>query len=102
MSPLRTTDTGGLFFDGYSDSYKFVVLDVQVDKVVIGHWEARRGFVIDASFNRVLNPGTDYTLNLVMRGAAVSVTLNGAFIGSYGFNSAIVDGDLGLYAMSQP
>ncbi|HZM74531.1 MAG TPA: hypothetical protein VFC19_02330, partial [Candidatus Limnocylindrales bacterium] len=96
---LRTTNMGGLFFDGYSDnSYKFVALDVQAQKVLIGHWEARRGFVIDASFTRVLNPGTDYTLNLVMRGAAVSVTLNGAFIGSYGFNSAIVDGDLGLYA----
>jgi len=96
---LRTTNTGGLFFDGYSDnSYKFVALDVAAQKVLIGHWESRRGFVIDASFNRTLNAGTDYTLNLVMRGAAVSVTLNGAFIGSYGFNSAIVDGDLGLYA----
>jgi hypothetical protein len=41
---------------------------------------------------------TDYQLQLVMKGASISVLVNGSFIRSWGYNSAVVDGSFGLFA----
>lgn len=91
----------GIVFDAYkTNDFKFVALDVPNSRVIVGHVDAKRGLVVDASFARTLtNPTTTLqTLNLVLKGASVSITLNGATVGSYGYNSAIVDGTVGTFA----
>ena len=61
---------------------------------------ARRAarWVVDFATPRTLVAGQDYDLQLILRGAAVSVTLNGAFVVSWGFNAALVDGLFGVIA----
>jgi len=47
---LRTDGTGGLVFDERSTGqFKYVALDVLGQKVLIGHADPLRGFVVDAS-----------------------------------------------------
>ncbi|MGH3372545.1 MAG: Calx-beta domain-containing protein, partial [Nocardioidaceae bacterium] len=97
---VRTSSVGGIFFDAYSETdFKYVVLDVANQRVVFGHRHGGR-WVIDASFSRALTAGTDYTVELVLKGASLSVMLNGSFVGSHGFNSAVVDGTFGLLSSS--
>jgi hypothetical protein len=45
---------------------------------------------------RSLLANTDYQLQLVMKGASISLLVGGSFIRSWGFNSAVVDGGFGL------
>ena len=52
---VRTTATAGIAFDAYAaNDFKFAALDVAGQRVVIGHVEPRRGFVIDAAVARSL------------------------------------------------
>jgi hypothetical protein len=44
--------------------------------------------------------GGDHVLGLSLKGASVSVSVDGAFAVSWGFNSALVDGGLGAYVSS--
>ena len=98
---LRTSGIGGIVFDENSTNhFKYVALDVAAQKVLIGHYEPKRGFVVDTSVTRTLLATTDYTLDLTMKGASVSVTLNGAFVLSWGFNAPVVDGAVGVLAQS--
>ncbi|OWK21134.1 hypothetical protein AJ88_20760 [Mesorhizobium amorphae CCBAU 01583] len=94
---LKTAGTGGIVFDYYgANDYKFVTLDVVGQKVLVGHVTSKGGTAIDQSFVRTLSSTTDYEVQLTIRGAALSITINGAFVGSYGFNAAIADGEFGL------
>ncbi len=96
---LRTGGLGGLVFDSYSTSdYKFVALDVPGQRVIVGHVDPRRGWVVEAAYARTLVAGTDYVLNLVLKGTVVTVTLNGSVLGSYVFNGAVADGQVGTLA----
>lgn len=89
---------GGIAFDGYSASdYKFAALDLAGQRIVIGH-VARGTLVIDASVARALVAGTTYTVLVTIKGASVSVTVNGAFAKSMAFNSALADGSFGFLA----
>ncbi len=90
----------GVAFDGYDvDDYKVVALDVAGKRIVIGHVTPRSGFVVDAAVPwTTLAAGTFYTLVLTIKGASITVTLNGALVRSYAYNSALADGGLGLYA----
>jgi hypothetical protein len=47
-----------------------------------------------------LTPGVTYTLQLTLKGASASLTVNGAFALSMGYNSSTVDGRLGLATRS--
>jgi hypothetical protein len=96
---LSTTGMGGLVFDAYAtNDYKFAALDLAGQRVVVGHVDPKRGWVIDAAFAKSLTGGTDYTLNLALQGTVVTVTLDGSVVGSFGFNSAVADGALGTYS----
>jgi Ca2+-binding RTX toxin-like protein len=96
---LSTTGTAGIVFDRYATGdYKFVALDVPGQRIVIGHSAPGAGWVIESSIARTLVAGQDYDLQLILRGASISVVLNGAFVISWGFNSAVVDGLFGLIA----
>ncbi|HET9215853.1 MAG TPA: Calx-beta domain-containing protein, partial [Terriglobia bacterium] len=99
QSIISTNGIGGIIFDQYDvDDYKFVALDVPGQKVLIGHVDPRRGWVVENSVNRSLVAGTDYALQLIFNGTAVSVVLGGGLVTTHGFNSAIVDGALGVLA----
>jgi Ca2+-binding RTX toxin-like protein len=96
---LSTSISAGVVFDRYSDTdFKFAALDVVNDRVVIGHYTKRSGYVIDASVARTLNPATDYQITLTLKGSTVSVALNGQFAVSTAFNGIAVDGRFGLLA----
>jgi Ca2+-binding RTX toxin-like protein len=95
--------SGGLFFDAYAaDDHKFVLLDLAAQAVTIGHVAPGRAAVVDASVAMALASDTWYTVVVTIRGASVSVLVNGRFGGSWGFNSALADGELGLLAVVGP
>nr|MCU0871265.1 dockerin type I domain-containing protein [Pirellulaceae bacterium] len=97
QATLKTNAVGGLVFDEQTpDRYKFVALDIAAQKVLLGHVEPNRGWVIDTSVAKTLKANTDYTLGLTLRGASVSVTINGVFAISWGFNAPVVDGAVGV------
>jgi hypothetical protein len=89
---------GGVVFDRYADNdFKFVAIDAQGDRLIFGHVD-KRGLQIDNAVSRVFDAGVQYTLKLVLKGASVSATVNGAMVGSWGYNSAVVDGKVGVFA----
>src|SRR6266545_215890 len=93
---LSTTGVGGVVFDAYAtNDYKFVVLDAVGQKVLVGHVDPRRGWVVEASYAQPFTAGTDYTLDLLLRGTVVTITVDGSVVGSYGYNAAVADGKLG-------
>ena len=86
---------GGLVFDYYADNdFKFVALDLVAQAVVIGH-VVRGRWIVDASFAITLTAGVDYRLDLSLATTTVTVTLNGAAVGSATYNGAVADGGLG-------
>ncbi len=89
----------GLVFDQYSAfDYKFVAIDVAGQRVVVGHQDPIRGFVIEQTIAKTLLGTTDYTLSLSLKATSVAVTLNGAYVTTWAYNAPVVDGSLGLFA----
>jgi hypothetical protein len=100
---VATSATAGLAFDEYAiDDFKFAVLDVAGQRVSLGHVTARGGWVIDTSVAWKLTAGTAYTLTLTLKGTSASLTVNGAFALSYGYNAGVVDGQFGLLSRQAP
>ncbi|HEV8251466.1 MAG TPA: Calx-beta domain-containing protein, partial [Gaiellaceae bacterium] len=98
---LSTTGIGGLVFDAYAaNDFKYAALDVAGQQVVVGHVDPKRGWVVDATYAKALTAGVDYVLNLSLQGTVVTITLDGSVVASYGFNSAVADGKLGVVARS--
>jgi hypothetical protein len=100
---VATSATAGLAFDEYAvDDFKFAVLDVAAQRVSLGHLTARGGWVIDTSVAWKLTAGTQYTLMLTLKGTSASLTVNGAFALSYGYNAGVVDGQFGVLSRQAP
>jgi hypothetical protein len=96
---ISTGTRAGFVFDRYADAdFKFVALDVVADQVMIGHYTARNGYVIDASASRALNAGTQYQVTVTLKGSTASVSVDGAFAASKAFNALTVDGRFGVLA----
>ena len=96
---VRTDGRAGFIFDEYSaDNFKFAAIDANSDKVIIGHYTKRDGWVIDASVSKVIDAGEDYKLGVVLKGTTVSVTLDGQTVLGHAFNAVSVDGRFGLLA----
>jgi hypothetical protein len=94
---LSTTGIGGVAFDTYaSNDFKFAALDVAGQRVVVGHVDPRRGWVVQTSFATALTAGTDYVLNVVLKDTVATVSLNGNVLGSFMFNAAVADGQVGV------
>ena len=94
---VRTNTVAGIAFDGYAaNDLKFAALDVQNQKVLIGHVDPRRGWVTDASVSATLVAGADYALSLSLKGTTISVSVNGSLVLSTSFNAAITDGAFGV------
>ena len=103
---LNTQDRAGFIFDRYGDdSFKFVAIDADEDKLIIGHYTKKGGWVQDASMSTTVNAGQNYTLGISLKGTTVSATLsnvNGGFqaVVGHSFNASGVDGNFGLLAVS--
>jgi hypothetical protein len=96
---VNTTKSAGFVFDRYSgDDFKFVMIDVVADRILIGHHTARTGFIIDASAVRTLDAGVDNTVTLTVKGSTASVAVNGGFGASFAYNALTIDGRFGLLA----
>jgi hypothetical protein len=94
---VSTSDIAGLIFDAVSeDRFKFAVLDVANDQVLIGHYEANRGWVVDRSVSFALKAGVTYELSILISGSTVAVAVDGATALSHAFNAVAVDGSAGL------
>ena len=94
---LQTTTTAGIVFDQYAaNDLKFVMLDVSTQRVLVGHIDPRRGYIVETSVAKTLLANTDYQLSLTLKGASVAVTVNGSYVTTWGFNAAVVDGRFGL------
>ena len=91
---------GELAFDYYSpDDFKFVTLDAANDQIIVGHVTQKWGVSIDATYTKTLSDTGNNILKLSFSGAAVNITANNAFVGTYGFNAALVDGSVGMVSM---
>ena len=89
------TGRQGIVFDYYSPTdFKYAVIDVATDLVVLGHRTAA-GWAIDRSVSFALTDGIDHTLKLTLKGASVNVVVDGQTLFGYGYNSALVDGGFG-------
>jgi len=96
---LVTGGIAGIVFDSYGvEDYKFAGVDVAGQRLVIGHVQPRGGWRVDASVAFALGAATAYTLVVTLKGASVSLTVNGAYGLSFGFNGGVSDGGVGLFA----
>jgi hypothetical protein len=94
---IQTQSFGGLVFDEYApDHFKFVALLPDTDQVVIGHHTARGGWAFDEVATWALESGTDYELEIAIRGTSVSVMVDGETVAGFVFNALSVDGKFGL------
>jgi hypothetical protein len=95
---VKTAQMGGLVFDQYAvNDYKFVAIDVALQRVVVGHVDPTRGLVIEQAIAKTLSATVDYTLSLSLKATSVAVTLNGAYVTTWAYNAPVVDGSLGLF-----
>ncbi|MGH3337202.1 MAG: hypothetical protein ACRDOZ_15475, partial [Nocardioides sp.] len=99
---VSTSTRAGLAFDAYGPSrFKYVLLDVAGDRIVIGHRTAD-GWFEDRVLAWSLDPGRTYDLRIVLDGTTVTVWLDGTQVLAHVFNSLLNDGDLGLLAVGGP
>ena len=95
---FSTTTQAGFVFDLYSPTdYKFVMLDVANKQVVIGHRQGN-SWTADATVAKSLVAGTDYLLDVKLRGATVSVSVGGQVTAGFAYNGITIDGRFGLFA----
>jgi len=95
---LAAGASGGYFIDGYGDrDYKMVRLDQATGTVVLAH-RVRNRTVVDATFAAPLAAGVDHSLVVTLFGTTVTVSLDGVTIGSFSYNGAVADGQVGLLA----
>ena len=97
---LAAGSVAGVVYDFYSLSeYKFIVLDLASQSVIFGHVTGG-AWVVDEVVARTLVAGQAYTMLVTIKGASVSLTLNGTFIRSRAYNAALADGAVGLLVRS--
>jgi hypothetical protein len=98
---VATAGIAGILFDGYADAaYKFAVIDIPGQRVLLGHFDTRHGWVVDAALSMTLVAGQAYTLDVQLKGASASLSVNGVFAVSTGYNAGVVDGTFGLLTRS--
>ena len=61
VQSMTTTQTAGLVFDQYSATdYKFVALDIPMQRIIVGHQDPLRGLVIEQMRDGMLENSTEY------------------------------------------
>ncbi len=100
---LRSAARAGIVFDYYGpQDFKYVVIDAASDQVIVGHRSSKGGWALDAVVSRAIEPATDYTLFVSLKGSTVSVSINGSVVLGCVFNAVTVDGGFGLMAVGGP
>ena len=90
--------TGGFVFDYYSSTnYKFAAIVAGSNQVVVGHVSSAGTFV-DQTVSTPITAGTNYLLGISLKGASLSVTLNGAEVMTRTYYTVINDGSIGLFS----
>jgi hypothetical protein len=98
---LNTTGIGGIAFDAYAvNDFKFAALDIAGQRIVVGHVDPTRGWVVETSYAAALVAGTNYVLDVVLKGTVATVSLNGNVLGSWTYNASVVDGKVGTLSRS--
>jgi hypothetical protein len=96
---VSTAARAGFVFDRYDDgSFKFVSIDAAADRVTIGYYTPKRGWVSEATVSKPIDAGAEYTLGVALKGTTASVTLNGQVVLGHSFYASTVDGRFGLMA----
>jgi Ca2+-binding RTX toxin-like protein len=89
--------TAGIVFDKYSAT-DFKWVGMSTGKLMIGHYTAKAGWVVDLTVLRSdIVVGSDVALSIALKGATVSVTLNGTTVASRVYNATLVDGAVGTF-----
>jgi hypothetical protein len=96
---VRSSATAGVIFDAYSSTdYKFAVVDLVAQRILIGHVDGAGTWVVDASVSRSLAAGVDHVLLVILKGSTVSLTVDGQIGTSLAYNAAVTDGAFGTFA----
>ena len=94
---ISTREIGGITFDQYdTDDFKWAAYSAATSEIMIGHYTARDGWVVDRSITMELEG--DVTLAVTLKGSTVSVLVNDAAALSHVYNSVVTDGGFGLLA----
>jgi Ca2+-binding RTX toxin-like protein len=100
---ISSSAQAGFIFDRYgSQRFKFVTLSAATGEVLVGYHTARTGFVIEAAVDKGVTAGTVHNLGVTLKGATVSVQLDGQLALSHAYNAVTVDGDYGLLSVGAP
>ncbi len=92
---------GGVAFDGYgSDDVKLALLSHDAQQVIVGHISPRGGFVADLVVPWVIVAGQSYVLQVTIKGASISIVVDGSFVRSMAYNSALADGAFGVATLA--
>jgi Ca2+-binding RTX toxin-like protein len=95
---LSTSGVGGVVFDLYSPTdFKWAAVSKATNQVMLGHYTAKDGWVVDAAVTRTIAAG-DSTLSVTLKGTTASVSLNGQAVLSRVYNAAVVDGAVGTFS----
>jgi Ca2+-binding RTX toxin-like protein len=100
QTTIEVDGTAGFFFDrNGSDSYKFAVISPDTNEVMVGHYTARGGIVIDQAVSFNMNARASHDVEITLVGTTVSVVVNGNTLIGYAFNANVVDGAFGLLTL---
>jgi hypothetical protein len=92
---------GGIVFDMYgTGSFKFAAFYQDTQQVVVGHYTTAKGWVIDSAVNYKFNSGASYTLDVVLNGGVVNVSVNGSTLISYTYGDVVTAGKFGLLSIN--
>ncbi|MHC4281808.1 MAG: hypothetical protein ACYSWZ_02365, partial [Planctomycetota bacterium] len=94
---FSTATTAGVVFDQYDvDDFKWAAYSKTTNQVMIGHYTARDGWVIDNAVSYQTKGKA--TLKVTLKGSTVSVMINDQPAVSHVFNAIVTDGKFGLIA----
>jgi Ca2+-binding RTX toxin-like protein len=94
---IATTATGGIVFDQYAaDDFKWAAYSKATNQILLGHYTADGGWVVDTAVSRTLTG--DVTLSVILKGSTVKVLVNGSVAITHSYNAVVTDGGFGLMA----
>ncbi|WP_286789909.1 proprotein convertase P-domain-containing protein, partial [Thioclava sp. UBA3469] len=96
---IETNGRAGFVFDSYTDGrYKYAVIDAANDRVSIGYYTQRDGFVETASYDIAIDGSQSNKLEITLARSTVSLALNGHEVLGHAFYAPVADGAVGLMA----
>ena len=91
----------GIVFDMHgTGNFNFAAMYDDTQQVVVGHYTLAGGWVIDASVGYGFNSGKSYTLDLLMNGGLVNVSVNGTLLLTYNYGTIVTGGQFGLISIN--